>query len=265
MRTVFLLGIPSAYVGTAKSAIAKNATLFNAWAIKYIPSSRKEAEILQGMVRRAQELADQQENPHIVGFSAQKDRQHLADQLKPYFRFRWFDHDLLKCLGSPDPSPFVQELASNLAQESEWATRIKPSDLNSPLLLPECSFEPGRKYLDLWRHAAAYGDPQNIVGAEKAIKGFRNAHRRKINFKSFSSSYKWVDERDRIFDEDGPRHGIAPFPMSWKYSYKMEPGFHFDVTQVNGHRFELMDATGRRNRVDADDYLNLDPHGYVRL
>jgi hypothetical protein len=216
------------------------------------------------MARQAQELADQQENPHVFGFSAQKDRQHLADQIKPYFRFRWFDHGLLKCLGSPDPTPFVRELASNLAQESEWAARVKPSDLNSPLLLPESSFEPGRKHLNLWRHASAYGDPQNIVSAEKAIKGFRNAHHRKVNFKSFASTYKWVDERNRIYDQDGPRHGIAPFPRGWKYSYKIEPGFHFDVNQVDGRQFALIDATGRRHHVSAGDNLNIDPHGYVR-
>jgi hypothetical protein len=264
MRVALLLGIPSGYVGTTKSAIAKSEALFSGWCIKYIPSNRKEAGILEGMVRHAQEIADQHEDPHFLGFSTQKDRQRLADQIKPYFRFRWFDHLLLKCLGSPDPSPFVRQLASELAEESEWAVRVKPSDANSPLLLPACCFEAGRKHRDMWRHASAYGDPQNIVGAEKAIRGFRNAHNRKVTFKSFSSTYKWVDERDRIYDQDGERHGIAPFPRDWKYSYKIESGFHFDVTQVDGRKFALVDANGKMNHVNSGDNLNVDPHGYVR-
>lgn len=263
MRVALLLGIPAGYVGTAKSAIAKSEALFSAWSIKYIPSNRKEPAILEGMVRQAQEIADQHEDPHLLGFSAQQDRQLFADQLKPYFRFRWFDHLLLKCLGSPDPAPFVQNLASELAEECEWADRVKPSDISSPLLLPECSFEAGRKHRDLWRHASAYGDPQNIRGAEKAISGFRNTHRRKVTYKSFNSAYKWVDERDRIYDQDGQRHGIAPFPRGWKFSYKVEPGFHFDVTHVSGRRFTLSDANGKLNIVTAGDNLNVDPHGYV--
>ena len=263
MGTALLLGIPSGYVGTAKSAIAKNSSLFETWAIKYVPSSRNEAEILDGMISRAQHLADEHEDAHIFGFSAQKNRQHLADRIKLYFRFRWFDQGLLKCLGSPDPTPFVQELASNLAQEVEWAARVKPSGLDSPLLLPECSFEPGRKQRSLWRHASAYGDPENIVGAESAIRGFRNTHLRKVNLRSFST-YKWVDQGDRIYDLDGPRHGIAQFPRGWKYSYRIEVGFHFDVTQVDGRQFALVDANGKRSHVNPGAHLNIDPHGHVR-
>ena len=91
----------------------------------------------------------------------------------------------------------------------------KTSDLNSPLLLPECSFQPApaRKHRELWRHASACGDLENVAGAEKAIKGFRGAHHRKVNLKTFST-YQWVDEGDRIFDQDGPRHGTAPFPRN---------------------------------------------------
>ena len=262
MGTALLLGIPSGYVGTAKSAVAKNPTLFNTWSIKYIPSSRNEAEILDGMVTRAQELADQYEDTHIFGFSAQKNRQDLADRIKPYFRFRWFDHSLLKCLGSPDPTPFVKELASNLAQEVEWAARVKPSDLDSPLLLPKCSFEPEHKCRDLWRHASAYGDPMNIVGAEKAIKGFKNTHLRKVKLRDHHT-YKWVDQGDKIYSQDGPRHGSAQFPRGWKYSYRIEPCFHYDVTHAAGRRFSLHDANGIRNQVNPNDHLNVDPHGYV--
>jgi hypothetical protein len=263
MGTALLLGIPSGYVKTAKSALAKNTTLFRDWSIKFVPSPRSEAAISARLVEQAKEIADQHEDAHIFGFSAQNDRQCFADQVKPYFRFRWFDHNLLKCLGSPDPSPFVQALVLDLAEESEWTAHIKPSDLSSPLLLPECSFESRGNHLDLWRHASAYGDAQNIVSAEKAIHRFRNTYHRKVNLKTFSA-YKWVDERDRIYGQDGERHGVAPFPRGWKYSYRIERGFHFDVTQIDGRRFALFDARGQSHHVSAGAYLNVDPHGYVR-
>jgi len=112
MGTAILLGIPSGYVGATKSAIAKNEGLFGSWSIKYVPSNGKEPEILQRMVKQAQELADKYNDVHIFGFSAQKDRQHFIGEIKPYFRFRWFDHGLLKCLGSSDLAPFLHELAS---------------------------------------------------------------------------------------------------------------------------------------------------------
>ena len=263
MGTAILLGIPAAYVGAAKSTIAKHETLFGNWSVKYVPSNRAEPEILQRMVKQAQALADKHDDVHIFGFSAQKDRHDFVGDIKPYFRFRWFAHGFLKHLGSPDPTPFVNELGSNLSEESEWTARVKPSDLNSPLLLPESSFQPARKHRELWRHASAYGNLENVVGAEKAIKGFRSAHHRKVNLKSFST-YKWLDEGDRIFDQAGERHGVAPFPRNWKFSYRIEPGFHFDVTHADERQFNLFDANGNRHHVNVADHLNIDPHGYVR-
>ncbi len=73
-----------------------------------------------------------------------------------------------------------------------------------------------------------------------------------------------MDQRGRIFDEDGERHGVAPFPRGWKYSYRIEAGFHFDITSSDGRRFVVSDAIGMRNRVGAGAHLNMDPHGHVR-
>jgi hypothetical protein len=262
MGTALLLGIPAGYVGTAKSALSKDATISGTWAIKFVPASRREAEISQKMVGQAQSIASQYSDTHIFGFSTQSNRKDFAEQLSPYFRFRWFDHSLLKCLGSPDPTPFVKTLASDLAEESEWAARVKPADHRSPLLLPESSFVPAPKHRDLWRHASAYGDPLNIIGAEKVINGFRNAHHRKVVSRGFRA-YKWVDENDRVYDTEGERHGAAPFPRGWKFSFRIESGFHFDVTHADGRPFVLTDAIGNQNRVNAGAYLNVDPHGYV--
>jgi hypothetical protein len=263
MKTAILAGIPVGYVVTARSALSKVAYLHSTWSIKFVPSSRKEPEVSEKLVQQALGLAAQSAEAHVIGFSAQRSRQDISDRIKSFFRFRWFDHSLLRYLGSSDPSEFVRGITSVLEEESEWAKCVKPKDTSSPLLLPESSFVPERAQLNLWRHAYAYGDAGNIIGAEKAIKSFEKSHNRKVNSGSFRS-YKWIDRKDRVFDQDGPRHGVAPFPRGWKYSYQIEEGFHFDVTHLEGHEFVLIDANGRENLVKRASYLNLDPHGYVR-
>jgi hypothetical protein len=264
MGTAILLGIPLESVGAIRSVLSKNAAEFGIWSIRYIPAPKKEIEILKAMVKQALDIAARQNDSHVLGFSAQKNRRDIENLIAPYFRFRWFDHGLLKHLRSPDPAPFVNCLLSTLAEESEWAARVKPTDLSSPLLLPECSFEPEHEHRDLWRNAGAYGDLQNVTGAERAIRSFQNTHHRKVGFRTFSA-YKWVDRRDRIFDQDGERHGIAPFPRDWKYSYRIEPGFHFDVTHLDGRQFTLTDVSGGHYAASSGAHLNVDSHGFVRL
>jgi hypothetical protein len=211
MGTALFVGIPSGYVGTAKSIIEQNRSLFGTWSVKYLPTARKEAEISNAMVKQVLERAAQHEDTHVFGLSAQSGRQSIANQINPYFRFRWFNHALLKYLGSPDPTPFVRQLVSDLEEESVWAARVKPLNLGSPLLLPKCAFQCAGKHLEMWRHANAYGDSENVAGAEKAVRAFRSAYYKKVERRRAVTS-KWVDDADRIFDTDGPRHGVAPFP-----------------------------------------------------
>src|ERR1017187_7571144 len=113
MGTALLLGIPTGYVGAARSALSKDITTNGVWSVKFVPTSRREAEISFAMIKQAQDIAVLHGDTHILGFSAQSNRKEFANQLSPYFRFRWFNHVLLKCLGSPDPTPFVKALASD--------------------------------------------------------------------------------------------------------------------------------------------------------
>ena len=265
MGTAILLGIPKKYLEATKSALGKNALPFTGWAIKFIPSSGTATGVLRRDTVWIQRFAEDQENIHIVGFSDDQNRQTIADLIAPYFRFRWFRYELLRCLGSPNASRFVDQLAVDLAEEAAWAARVKPADVGSPLLLPECAFKPGRRHTGLWRHALAYGDMQNVVGAEKAIVAFRATHYRKLDAGGFSRNTKhtWIDEGNRVFDKDGPRHGLTPYPRNWKYSFRIEEGFHFDVTHLDRQRFFVQDANGNRNPVKAGGYKNIDPHGYA--
>ena len=263
MSTALLFGFPQKYVGKAKSITARESGRFGGWDIKYLTANGGVTGPTKKDLDRIPTFAEQHQDLHIIGFSQEKNRSELANQIAPYFRFRWFDYGLIGSLTSPDPSAFVEELADILAEEAEWALRVKPPNIESPLLLPQCAFKCDKRNAELWRHALAYGDIENIIGAEKAVEAFRSSHHRKVIVQN-SSKYKWVDEVDRIFDDNGARHGQAQYPRNWKYSYRNEMGFHYDVTNANGQRFAIIDFENRSHSVNRGAHANIDPHGYVR-
>ena len=106
MGSALLVGIPRGYIGNAKSAVERNASMFNGWSVRYIPSPVKlEPQISAAEVTQALKLAGEYDDAHILGLSTQNNRQYFADQIKWHFRFRWFNHALLRHLGSSDPPP----------------------------------------------------------------------------------------------------------------------------------------------------------------
>ena len=106
MGTAIILGIPVGYVGPAKSAISRNLGMFGAWSIKFVPAPRRETAILPRMVDQVMEFAARYDDSHILGLSAQANRQEIGNHIRRFFRFRWFRHELLRFLGSPDPLRF---------------------------------------------------------------------------------------------------------------------------------------------------------------
>src|SRR5258708_16745210 len=174
MATAILLGIPDPYVGRLRKALESHGGLPAAWALNFVPAAKNTAEIKQGTVRQACRLADLNPSPHSFGFSQQQHRSELVSELTSSFRFRWCDQlvKLLNCLATPNPAPFLERLAAELAEEEQWSTRIRPMDMGSPLLLPESSFSVSGGHKNLWRHARSYSDPANIQGAVKAIRQF---------------------------------------------------------------------------------------------
>src|SRR5918992_2493778 len=77
--------------------------------------------------------------------------------------------------------------------------------------------------------------------------------------------WRWVDGNDCVFDHTGPRHGTAPFPRNWKYSYRMEDGFHYDVCDRNQRAFQIADQSNTVHRIKSSGYINLDAHGHARV
>lgn len=260
METAILLGIPPSYVARLRNAVDSYGGLSGAWSLLFVPAPKKNPEINRGTVRHACQMAAKGLSPHILGFSTQHNRSDWVAELVQCFRFRWCDQlvSSLNCLATPNPAPFLQRLAADLAEEEQWASRIKPMDMGSPLLLPECSFVVGGGHKHLWRHARSYGDQANIEGAAKSLREFERIYLRK------QEHYQWIDDRDLIFGRDGPRHAEAPFPRGWKFSYRLPDGFHFDIKHLKARKFSISDVSGTPHSSAVKGYVNMDPHGCVR-
>ena len=108
METAILLGIPSPYVARLRNALDSQGGLPETWSLLFVPAPKKNPEINRGTVRQACQFADKHASPHIFGFSTQQQRCEWAGEIAPYFRFRWCDPlvRLLKCLATPNPTPF---------------------------------------------------------------------------------------------------------------------------------------------------------------
>ena len=255
--TAVLLGIPQSYVKRAKAAIAKSGR-FVAWTFEYLPTTESRPAIPAKAIDRLENLVGEHDDVHLLGLSNQPDRQDLVAELRRCFRFRWFGHKTLGTLASSSPEPFLARLAADLAEEVIWAQQIKPMDLKSALLLPENCFDTHSPHDNLWRAASSFGDQENIRSAKIAIERFGQRYFRRADGKT-----RWIDRNDRIFDHQGQRHGVAPFPRDRKFSFRFEMGFHYDVTSLDGRQFNLRVSNSSRT-VPAEGYLNVDPHGEVR-
>jgi hypothetical protein len=263
MSTVIFAGLPQRYLPTLRSLVERQSDRFPLWNFKYVPTLERSPSLRPRDVSQIERVAATSDRVHVLGMPDDKNGHAGAAAIRPFFRFRWFPHGLLHLIGSPDPERFISELVAAIEEEEDWAKRVMPQNHNSALLLPETCFTCSARNRDMWRHALAYGDPNNLTGAENAISQFSRTHRQHVIF-SGHPSYKWVDDSERIYDEDGQRHGDAPPPRMWKYSYKIEDGFHYDLTHLRNRKFSLHDALGIEHRAKADSHINVDIHGYVR-
>ena len=134
METAILLGIPNPYVARLRNALELRGGLPEAWSLLYVPAPKKNSEINRGTVLQACHIADRHPSPHILGFSTQQHRSEWTVELVKCFRFRWCDQlvSALGCLATQNPVLFLERLAAELAEEEQWSSRVKPTDMGSP-------------------------------------------------------------------------------------------------------------------------------------
>jgi hypothetical protein len=266
MAIALLAGLPSRYLNRVKDVLAAAGGELDGWEFAYVVSPKgpdlkmRDRKLIYAEAERLGSL-------HVIGFSADRNRENVAAAIRPYFRFRWFDHTVIRALDTPNPIPFVSLLSLTLSEELKWAEQVKPASHSDALLLPKPCFGCSGDHSQMWSKAEAYGSTDSVPAAQRAVTAFENQYNKRIQFQTYGqpprSQYKWMDDRRIVFDENGARHGIAPVPRAWKYSYRVEDGFHYDVSKHNQAEFVITDAEGRSHSVTKNGYINIEIHGYV--
>lgn len=267
MTTVILAGLTKDHVQRIKASIRKGEESYRpSWQVEYFFANNKgqpglSDKDIEYLLRKAEEYG----GAHIIGISKQDGaiRNRIRDRILRHFRFIWLDNVLLSHVGS-NAKQFICELNRVLEEECLWERYVKPNQLGSPLILPEsCFYTSSRVQNNIWNLSEQYGDAGNIIAAAKAIETFSSSYWRTTSPTGhYHSCRKWIDDNDYIFDHQGERHGDAPFPRNWKYSFHIEDGFHFDVSELNGKRFSIKDCNNKVHSPSLGGHVNLDSHGW---
>jgi hypothetical protein len=268
MPTALFAGLPQRSLARLKAILASAETIMPDWTFRFWVT-QKSAPDLQIRDRKAIHAeAEKIGALHVLGLSTSDNRSEVAEAIRPFFRFRWFDNVLLHKLNSPDPTEFIEATRLVLQEEQDWENRVMPIDVSDALILPESCFGCSAALKTMWQKAQAYGSEDSVPAAERAITAFKREYYRRIEFKPRGQAprqqSKWVDSRNLVFDESGARHGIAPVPRDWKLSHRLETGFHFDISKHNNDRFVIQDREGIPHRIEKRGYINIDAHGYFR-
>jgi hypothetical protein len=230
------------------------------WTATWLRSNGRTPGLAPSQVDEVLEVASQSESSHILIFQGRSkaEERSVFDGLIPFFRVRWLEQTLLKLIPH-NTGRFFEEVNSVLAEELQWNETVKPSELSCCLLLPQCAFAADKAVRHVWTAATERG-AERIKLAARVSAEFRARHW----LPSKAGARVWIDAEGRIFDHRGVRHGLAPFPRGWKFSYKIANGFHFDVTSMDARAFGLLGSNLKTHTALAGAHVNIDPHGYVR-
>lgn len=262
MPEVVILGVPKQQ-GRRLKALRdpQSVALREGWSFHFVNSAKDDiVSITDSVIEQALRRAEAATAIHIFSFRPRPKEQQeaLHRATRPYFRMRWVDNAQLMLIPH-NLASFADYLSSELGIEEQWTAEVQPVDVRSPLVLPEPSFTVAKPQQHVWRLASEAGSVDQVRGAANALLGFRNSY-----WRSSTGGYgAWIDEVGNVFDHSGARHGLAPFPRSMKYSYRIPEGFHFDVTGPARRAFHVRDFSGRLRRGDVGGHINIDPHGFA--
>ena len=190
---------------------------------------------------------------HIVAAHVKhSDRDSFHKEVVGRYRLRWVEKEQVDAYGSTEFDNILQKIVDF---EEQWRADIRPTGVDSPLLLPECSFDGNATTEAMWKRAH-YVRPTDDFIEEVAnlIQLFRRTHHR--------SSGSWLDEASRQFVVPEQFHGVADRRDRWKFTFEVPLGFHYDVRHNKGREFRVVDHSGVQHRFKR--YTNVDCHGHVR-
>lgn len=248
MPLAIIAGMPNNKARELRARI-DNTPTHQSWRLVWVPSRQNQAglETVWGNVKDIADVADEP-GVHILAYHKKVSGRRLYEgDVRFRHRLIWLDHS---CLYSPVADEWWLDIEDRLRLEDAWRAGVRPSNPRHALILPRGTFTSSS---DPWKTAQRADTERTVSRARAAIDAFRERHLRQR---------WWRGERDLAFDPGGAEHGQAPLGRRWKFTYRLSPGFHFDVSHVEGRRFTLTDAHGKR--LIFEEYSNVDAHGYVR-
>jgi hypothetical protein len=260
---VIVAGIPASSEERLRNYVKKNpGEVYPGYRLRWFAAGGKQAGLaparIDGLLAEAVRYSASA--ILLVSQRESRDTASVRKVVSDYFRCRTLSAGILEEL-YPTPAAAVATLNQALAEEELWAQLIRPSNVTHPLLLPHRVFISMAAYDDAWRAAAEASSDRQIRDVAVFVQNFGDAHRAR---RQTGKGRVYNSETGLQWDYRGARHGVAPTPRNWKFSFELPTGFHYDVMGFRGGAFELTDINKKILRVTSGGHANIDPHGWSR-
>ena len=248
MPLAIIAGMPINKARQLKRSIDE-LTTHGTWRLAWVPARKNQAG-LQNVWGKVKDIADAADatGVHILAYhKTVSERSRYEEEIRFRHRLGWLHHSLLY---SGKSDEWWLDIKERLRLEETWRGSVRPSNQHHALVLPGVTFASNK---DPWTTAQRAETDRVIARAQREIEAFGEYHRH---------GRVWRDDSALLFDSYGPDHGHAPQSRQWKFTFKLSPGFHFDVSHELGREFTVVDVGGTTRSFKK--YTNVGAHGHVR-
>ena len=223
------------------------------WNVKMVPSREKTKPDLHSCWTEVlAEASKDPEGAHVFAYHYREDEYpKFNSEMHDRHRLVWMARDTLGYYGS---AKYTKMIEHHLEFELRWRDKLRPRGVDAAGILPERSFSP-KTCEDMWsRMRSVRLNKDNLDRVFALVRHFRDTH---------YGTGRWEDDRGLLFKVASDRHGLNPPYGSFKFTYLLPEGFHYDVRRKIGNRgFTVEDVEGRSHQFR--NYTNIDPHGSIR-
>ena len=249
MPLLIIAGLPTAVTNRNRHYVPR----VDDWNIQLVPSRDRRKPDLQSCWTEvlAQASGDIQ-GTHVFAYHYREDEYpKFNNWMHDRHRLVWMARDTLQYYGS---NMYTSMIENHLDFECRWRDMLRPQGVDAGGLLPEGSFSP-KRYEDMWsRMRSVHLNKDNLERVFILVRRFRDTH---------YGSGRWEDSRGLEFKAASARHGSNPPFGSFKFTYRLPEGFHYDVSgNMASRSFTIKDAGGQSHQFRR--YTNIDPHGAIR-